>query len=480
MGTWLEWIGGRDIRMEDWKIKNLEYVFSPKSIAVIGAAREPNKIGHVIVKNFVDGAYPGKVYPVNPNAKEILGLKCYGSVLEIPGNVDCVIISIPTAAVNPVLEQCGKKGVKAAVVITGGFAEIGNAEMEEELARIAEKHHIALIGPNCLGTLNPANRVDSIFLPVYKVGRPRAGNIAFISQSGAIGSCIVDLVARAGMGMSKFVSYGNASVIDESHLLEYLADDEKTEIIVMYIEGVKDGRAFLEKGKKIAGKKPVIVLKAGNSDKGAEAAKSHTGSLAGSSQAYKAVFRQCKMIEAASLEELFDFAKIFDAPKTCGKRVAVVTNGGGHGVLAADAIEEQGLMLAEFSSATKARLKEILPAYTNLRNPVDLIGDAGAQRYADAIAPMMEDENVDMIVVVTLMQTISLDADVVNVIVREADKRKKPIVVVATGGEYTELLRRIFDSYNVPTFPSPSSAVKALSKLVYFAENSPECRKKQM
>ncbi len=453
------------------KIKNLSAVFNPSSIAVIGASREPNKIGHVIVKNFIDGGFGGKVYPINPNAEEILGLKSYKSVLDIREKVDCAVIAVPAAAVPEVLEECGKKGVKAVVLITGGFSEVGKMEEEKRVAAIANKYGIALIGPNCMGVLTPASRVDSVFLPIYKLGRPRVGGISFISQSGAVGGCIVDLAARAGIGMSKFVSYGNAAVIDECDLLEYFASDKETQIIVVYLEGVRDGRRFLEIAKKITRKKPVVVLKAGRSAAGAEAARSHTGSLSGASEAYKAAFRQAEVIEAATLEQLFDFAKIFDQVLPCGKRIGIITNGGGMGVLATDSIEDEGLALADISGEASQALRLTLPPYANVRNPLDIIGDADSHRYEVALNAFLKEENVDVILLIILFQTVAIDSSVVNIAIRASDTQKKPIIAVCTGGEYTEMHKRILESYGVPTYASPSSAMRAISRFVKYAEH---------
>ncbi|MCX8175159.1 MAG: CoA-binding protein [Candidatus Micrarchaeota archaeon] len=453
------------------KVKNLDAVFNPSSIAVIGASREPNKIGHVIVKNFVDGGFSGNVYPINPNAEEILGLPAYKSVLDVPGKVDSAVIAVPAKAVAQVLDECGRKGVRGVVLITGGFSEVGNTEEEKKIAEIANRYEIALIGPNCMGVLTPASRVDSVFLPIYKLGRPRVGGISFISQSGAVGGCIVDLAARAGVGMGKFVSYGNAAVIDECDLLEYLASDRQTEIIVVYLEGVRDGRRLLEVAKKITRKKPIVMLKAGKSAHGAEAALSHTGSLAGSAEAYSAAFRQSRIIEAATLEQLFDFAKIFDQVLPCGKRIGIVTNGGGMGVLAVDSLEYEGLELAEFSEETKKLLRASLPSYANVRNPLDIIGDADSSRYEVAINALLRDENVDAIVVVILFQTAAIDSSVVNIVIRASDLRKKPIIAVCTGGEYTEMHKRILESYGVPSYSSPSSAMRALARFISYAEH---------
>lgn len=451
------------------KIRNLSAVFNPSSIAVIGASREPNKIGHVIVKNFVDGGFAGKVYPINPNAEEILGLKSYKSVLQVPGKIDSAVIAVPQPAVSGVLEECGKKGVKGVVLITGGFSEVGNLAAEKEIAAIANKYGMALIGPNCMGVLTPASRVDSVFLPIYKLGRPRVGGISFISQSGAVGGCIVDLAARAGIGMGKFVSYGNAAVIDETDLLQYLASDKDTDIIVVYLEGVRDGRKFLQAAREITKKKPVVVLKAGKSALGAEAALSHTGSLAGAAEAYKAAFRQANMIEAATLEQLFDFAKIFDQVLPCGGRVGIITNGGGMGVLATDSLEEEGLQLAEFSPETKKLLRASLPPYANVRNPLDIVGDADSHRYEVALNAMLRDEGIDMILLVILFQTAAIDSSVVNIAIRASDLKKKPIVAVCTGGEYTEMHKRILESYGIPTYASPSSAMRAISRFLAYS-----------
>lgn len=451
------------------KVRNLAKVFNPSSIAVIGASREPNKIGHVIVKNFVDGGFSGKIYPINPNAEAILGLRSYRSVLDIKGNVDSAVIAVPAAAVPSVLEECGKKGIGGVVLITGGFSEVGKREEEGRIAAIANRYGIALIGPNCMGVLTPSSRVDSVFLPIYKLGRPRVGNISFISQSGAVGGCIVDLAARAGIGMSKFVSYGNAAVVDECDLLEYLAADKETEIIVVYLEGVRDGRRFLDVARRITKQKPIVVLKAGKSEAGAEAAKSHTGSLAGSAEAYQAAFRQAGVIEAETLEQLFDFAKIFDQPLPKGKRIGIITNGGGMGVLATDALDEHKLSLAQLSDETKKALRLSLPPYANVRNPLDIIGDADSHRYELALNAFLKDDSVDLIFVIILFQTAAIDSGVVNIAIRASDLRKKPIIAVCTGGEYTDMHKRIMESYGVPTYPSPTSAMRAISRFIFYA-----------
>ena len=449
----------------------LEKIFSPKSIAIIGASHEPTKIGHVVLKNFIEGGFPGALYPVNPNASEVLGIKSYKSVLDIKEKVDCAVIAVPANVVVGVLDQCGKKGIRSAVVITGGFGEIGNHELEMQLVAVAKKHKIAVIGPNCMGVINPSKRVDSVFLPIYKLGRPHVGEISFISQSGAVGGCIVDLAARAGIGMSKFVSYGNASVVNECDLLEYLEHDKSTRVIVCYLEGVKDGKRFMQVASATTRKKPIVALKAGKSALGAAAAKSHTGSMAGSAAAYEAAFAQTHITEAETLDELFDFAKIFSQPLCCGKNTAVITNGGGNGVLCADSVEKYHLGLAPFSDNTLKSLKELLPSYATVHNPLDLIGDADAARFERAIRLCLDDTNVNSLVVNVLFQTAAIDTRIVSVLVKAHDEQKKPIIVVATGGEYTEMHRRILESYGIPTYSSPSSAVKSLSKFLEYCNH---------
>lgn len=451
---------------------NLKYIFSPHSVCIVGASHEPSKIGHAILRNFIQAGFRGPIYPVNPHASEILGMRCYPSVDAVPSPFDCAIIAIPAEAAVLSLEQCAKKGAKAAVVISGGFSEVGNKKLEEKLVQTAKKYSIALIGPNCMGALCVSSQTDSVFLPTYKLGRPKKGEIAFLSQSGAVGGCILDLASRYGIGISKFVSFGNASIIDESDLLQYLAGDEETKTIVLYLEGVKDGKKFLRIASEITPQKPIIALKAGVSSSGNAAVASHTGSLAGSAAAYKAAFAQAGIIEAHTLDDLFDFPKIFTLARTNGKRVAVLTNGGGNGVLAADAIEYHNLKLASLSSQSISSLKSFLPTYANAKNPLDIIGDADAARYEKSLQLLIADKNVDAVLVILLFQTPALDSSVTGIIAKAAQLSKKPIVCVSTGGEYTEAQRRQLDSMGVPTYSSPSCAIRALSKLIEYCERN--------
>ncbi|MEM4272164.1 MAG: CoA-binding protein [Candidatus Bilamarchaeaceae archaeon] len=450
-------------------VANLKYVFEPKSIAVIGASDNPEKLGNVILKNLVDGGYEGGIYPVNPKHAELLGKKCYGSVENIPGKVDLAIFAIPAPLVAKMAEECGRKGVKAIVVLSAGFGEAGNTELEEKLKRVVLKYGIALIGPNCLGVMNPESRVDSIFFPFYKFGRPGVGGISIITQSGAVGSCIADLAAYYGVGFAKFVSYGNGATIGETELLEYLGADRKTKQIMLYLEGTKDGRKLLSALKKVNPKKPVIVLKAGKGIVGGAAALSHTGNLAGNYTAYQAAFRQAKAIEVDSVVELFYVANMFSQPMPKGNRVGVITDGGGLGVLTVDAIEREGMDIAKLSDVSRQKLRGTLPQKIAIANPLDVIADSGVEIYEKAIEAMLEDKNIDSIVVVVLFQAPAVDSRIVDVLVRASDRRIKPILVIGDGGGYTRQNRKTLDGYGIPTYGSPETAIRALKKFTDYS-----------
>ncbi len=451
-------------------IKNLKYVFDPKNIAIIGASPKTGKIGNVVLKTMLSGAFRGKIFPVNIKHKEILGLKAYKSILDIKENIDLAIIITPAKTVPKIIEECGKKGVKGTIVLSSGFGEVGNKDLENELIKMAKKYNIALVGPNCIGIYNPKTDLDSVFMPIYRSKRPNVGRIAIITQSGSTGTSILDILAEYNIGISKFISYGNGSVLDESDYLEYLENDEDTKVIIMYLEGAKNGRKLYERLKSTVKKKPVIILKSGKYGKASKAAKSHTGNIAGDYLAYEAAFKQTKTIEANGIRELIDFVKIFEQPCPKGDKIGIITNGGGMGVLTADATMEVGLKIAELSEESKKELKKILPPYGNVGNPQDLIADADVERYKKAIDIFMNDPNVDAIVVDILFQVPSIDDRILNVLIDASNNKKKPIAVVSLGGSYTENRRRILESQGVPSYQDPLSALKALKKLVDYSK----------
>jgi len=455
--------------MTSEKVKNMKYIFHPKGIAVVGASTKPDKLGNIVLKHLVGEGFEGKVYPVNPKYDRILGMKCYSDVTKIKGKVDCVVIATPAPTVPKIIQQCGKKKVRGVIVLSGGFGEVGNIELESKLKETAERYDIACIGPNCLGVFDPYTDVDSLFFPRYKLQRPGPGDISFVTQSGAVGECIMDLAAHYGIGVSKFISYGNGTVLDESDVLEYLERDKKTKQVILYIEGVKDGKKLFERIKKVNKKKPVVVLKAGKYGKALEAAMSHTGNIAGNYLAYKAAFRQTKVTEAEDIEELFDFVKIFGQPLPKGKRIGVITNGGGLGVLTTDAIEEQGLLTSVFGKDTEKKLREVVPAHRNIGNPLDVAADANVELYKNSLDVFMGDRGVDGIIVAVLFQSPAINEDIVDVLVKASDDRRKPIVVVAVGGSYTDNYRRILEGKGVPTYGSPLGAVKAMKRFVDYS-----------
>jgi acetyl coenzyme A synthetase (ADP forming)-like protein len=454
----------------DERLKKLKYVFSPRSVAIVGASQTPNKIGNVLMKNFIDGSFMGKLYAINPKYKEVLGVPCYPKVSSVPGPVDCVIVATPAVTVPKIIEDCGKKKVKGVVVLSGGFEEVKRDDLAREMKKYSDKYQIPIIGPNCLGIYDPYSRIDSVFLPRFKLERPDPGNIAFVTQSGAVGSTVIDLAAHYGMGISKFISFGNGTVLDESDFLEFLEQDKKTDIIILYLEGVKDGQKLLKWMKKVNAKKPIIALKAGKYAGAMKAAQSHTGNIAGSYMAYKAAFRQAKVTEADGLDELFDFVKIFDQPHPKGDRVGVITNGGGMGVLTADAIEEQGLKIAQFSKQSAKAIKKILPDYGNVGNPLDLVADSDVEGYTKAIEVMQNDPNIDALAIIVLTQTPPIDERILGVLTRASDDTRKPVVTISVGGDYTDGYRKALESRGVPSYGSPLSAIKALKRLVDYSE----------
>lgn len=447
---------------------NLDTFFKADRIAVIGASREEGKVGNVIFKNFLED-FDKDVFPVNPNADEILGYKSYASVRDVPGKIELAVICIPAKFVPKTVIECGKKGVRHVIVISAGFKEVGNDRLSKELHKALEKYDIKCIGPNCLGVYSSKGHVDTLFLPKDRLRRPKEGVISFVSQSGASGSAILDLAAAENFGFSKFVSYGNALNVDESDLIEYLGQDSDTGVICLYVEGVQDGRKFLDVCKKVAQKKPVIAIKGGVTEAGKKAALSHTGSLAGSAEVYFGAFKQAGITIADSLEEVFDYMKVFEKVrvKPKGDRVQVITNGGGFGILCSDAVAGVGLEMAEMSSAVQKPLKKKLPAIAAVGNPIDLLGDATTERYKLALDACLKDRNVDVVVAVVLSQTPLVEQEsIVDVLKYFNDKQKKPIVTVTTGSEFSEALKHEIEEAGLPCFRFPFSAVRAVKAFV--------------
>jgi len=448
----------------------LDNFFRPRSVAVIGASRNPAKIGHVILKNIVDGGFKGRVIPINPEAKEILGFRVYKSVSAVPEEIDLAIISVPSELVLKVVDECYKKKIKDVLIVTAGFGEVGNHELEIELRKKLDKYKMRCIGVNCLGVFDAHNNFDTLFLPRYRLTRPKAGGISFVCQSGAIGSAILDIAAYNKYTFSKFISYGNATQIDESDLIEYLINDVNTKVICLYVEGIKDGEKFFETLKKAAALKPVVVLKGGLTDAGMKATISHTGALAGNKDVFFGILNQTNAIRADSLEEMFHIAALFEKKADfANNRIQIITNGGGYGIVSTDAIAaSKHLKMADLSSITISEIKKIAPKHMNIGNPLDLLGDATTERYRDTLNLVLADKNVDGVLLIALYQTPLLTTEIVEVISEAHQNTKKPIVVVSTGGEFTELLSKSLMERGIPVFNFPTETIAALDKVVAY------------
>jgi acetyl coenzyme A synthetase (ADP forming)-like protein len=454
---------------------SLEPFFKPKTVAVVGVSRQPRKFGHVIFKNFIDSQFEGKVFPVNPKAESILGEKAYSSVTEVPGELDLAVIAVPAFSVPSVVDDCISKRVKAAVIISGGFKEIGEegAKLEQKIKEQIAGQNLRIIGPNCIGVFDPTSHVDTLFLPTYKLRRPKRGPIAFVSQSGAFGAAILDWAASEEIGISKFVSIGNKVDVDEVDLLNYLSDDPLTKCITLYVESISKGREFLDAASKVLGNKPIVVLKGGLTKAGAQAALSHTGSLAGSAKVYEGAFKGAGIIQAFTVDELFDYARALayqPVPKG-QENIAIVTNGGGFGVISSDEASRSGLKLAEFTSDTISKVKTSLPAYAIPHNPLDLVGDADVQRYRVALDAVSSDPNVGVILVIVLLQTSFIESDVVDAISEANVASGKPVIVCTIGGEFTQILSKMLENDRIPAYPTPERAVKAINALTRYKKS---------
>ncbi|MEO7087518.1 MAG: CoA-binding protein, partial [Bacteroidia bacterium] len=452
-------------------MKNLKYLFEPKSIAVIGASVKPGTVGNAIFSNILLSNFNGTIFPVNPKYDNIMSVKAYKDVISIPDAVDMAVICVPAKAVVNVIKQCAKRGVKAVAIITAGFKEIGKVgkKLEDEIIDIANKHNIALLGPNILGIINTQKDVN--LNANFALKMPKVGNVALISQSGAIGVVALDYAHQHDLGISKFVSIGNKAVIDESDVLEYLIDDKETKIITMYAEDIRKPSRFFEMANKAAAKhKPIIIIKTGRSVRGAIATHSHTGALSSSDTAYDALFAQCGVIRVESLEQLFECAKGFTGfvqPK--GNRVVVVTNGGGMGIIATDAAERNGLEMTTFEPKTLAALKKVLPPTAGIHNPVDIIGDADAQRLKNALAEVVKDKNVDAVIVCILPTSETNMDEIADCLCIFAKANPNlPILSNLMSLDPEPSFEQSLEKANIPNFDFPEIDIRVLGAMIKY------------
>lgn len=446
---------------------SLRNFFCPDSVAVIGASREEEKVGHIILDNIIDSGYKGKLFPVNPKADKIHGIKCYPSVLNVPGDIDLAIIVIPAQFVLQVLEECSKKNTKWSIIISAGFKETGieGAKRERQLIEKAKDYGIRILGPNCLGIIDTKCPINATFSP----NMPPMGKIGFISQSGALGTAILDWAKTNKIGFSKFVSLGNKADISENDLFDDWENEKDTEVITAYLEGVKYGREFIRISSRVSKKKPIIVVKSGNTDAGARAVSSHTGTLAGSAKAYEAAFKQAGIIRANTIRDLFNYATAFSyQPLPKGKKVAIITNAGGPGIMATDECEKSDILLASLEKETIDGLKEFLPEAANFYNPIDILGDALADRYKKTLEVVIKDNNVNAIVMLLTPQAMTQPYRTARAIVEVMENSGKSITVLTSfmGGSEVEKAVKFLAEKNIPNFDIPEEAIDTLKVMM--------------
>lgn len=446
----------------------LEAFFDPKSVAVVGASTSPGKLGYAVLENLVEGGYVevGKIYPINPKADQILGQKAYPTVHDVPGDIDLAVIVIPYNFVPAVLVECGEKKIPAAVIISAGFREAGmeGLNRELELVEIAEKYNIRLIGPNCLGIIDTFTPVNASF----SAGTPPKGPMAFMSQSGALGTAILDWAQAGRLGLAKFVSLGNKADVSEIDLLEAWVDDSDTNVILMYSEGLPNGEKFIEVAREVTKSKPVVAIKSGVTKSGSRAVSSHTGSLAGSEQAYQAAFHQAGVLRASDMASMFDMALALGyQPPLKNDHIAIITNAGGPGILATDALERSGMSLARLKVETIQELEQYLPDAASAANPVDVLGDAKGDRYQFALDVVSKDPNVDGIMVVLTPQAMTEIVGTAKAVGEISQKIDKPILACFMGEAKVEEGIQVLRDYDVPNYSFPeraSLAFKAMSQ----------------
>jgi len=436
--------------------------FEPKSVAVVGASRQPGKVGHEILASLVRGGYDGRILPVNPKAKEVEGLPCFpdlGSIGEAP---DLVVITVPAKAVPSVMEECAGAGVKAAIIITAGFREVGakGRELEQAVLQIARRAGIRILGPNCLGLMVPGAKLNASF----GGDLPKPGSIAYFSQSGALMTAILDMARAGGIGFSKMVSLGNKADVSELDMLKALGTDPDTHVIAGYLESITHGDAFVREAEKISQEKPILLMKSGGTDAGSRAASSHTGSLAGDEAAYECVFERAGIIRCDSIKTQFDIARaVAGQPLPHGPSIAVITNAGGPGIMAADAIERQSLTFAQLDAKTVGALTAALPPAANVNNPVDVLGDAPADRYEQALRTVLDDPNVDSVLVLLTPQAVTECEATARTVARLANERRaKPVLACFLGGQMVESAHRVLRERGIPNYDSPESAVAVI------------------
>jgi acyl-CoA synthetase (NDP forming) len=440
----------------------LDSLFSPKSVALIGATASEEKLGGIVLKNLL--GLKGMVYPVNPNYPELMGRKAYPSIRDLPQTVDLSIIMRPAAEVPDILRQHAGKA-RFALIVSAGFAEVGASELQKKIKRIGRETGIRLIGPNCLGVYNPRHGLDTMFLPHSLLKKPGKGNVAIVSQSGALVVCLLEAVRQANMGVSKVINYGNAVDLDAADVYEYLAGDKETRVVISYLESVGNGRRFVEAARKLDNAKPLLVLKAGKGASGQKAAFSHTGRLAGSYEVFRSILRQFRIREAIDYESLLDAAKALSFQRPApGKRVCIITNGGGSGVLATDECARAGLEVAPLPEPVAEHLKSSFPSFYAISNPLDLTGQVRADDYRVALDAAREAYDGFIVIALTAVTGVTL---AVGEMVHDFSMATgKPVVAHIAQGGISRKLTKLLEKSKIPVYSSPERAVRALGMLL--------------
>jgi acetyltransferase len=451
-------------------IYNLEKVFKPKSVALIGASEKNHTVGWAILKNMKDAGFDGPIFPVNPNYSQIQGIEAYPSLLKIGQPVDLAVIATPIAGVPSIVKECVDAEVKGVVIVSAGGKEIGaqGVAIEQKIWQEARRAGMRIIGPNCIGLICPGQHLNTTFA----AHMPRAGKLAFISQSGAICAAMLDLSLKKEVGFSHFVSIGSMLDVDFGDLIDYLGNEEEVESILLYIESLSAFRKFMSAARAVSRVKPIIALKAGKGKAGAKAAASHTGAMAGDDAVYDAAFRRAGIVRVNTIEDFFDCAELLDKqPRPSGKRMVVITNSGGPGVMAADAVTTYGLELTSLEQKTLDRLSGMLPPFWSHGNPIDLLGDATPERYANVVRCCFDASEVDGMLVILNPQAMTDPSDIAVVLAEHLKGKPYPVVTSVMGGMDAEKAREVLDRASLPTYETPERAVRAFYYLHQYARN---------
>ncbi|MCB2202386.1 acetate--CoA ligase family protein [bacterium] len=443
--------------------------FSPSGVAIVGASTNPQKLSHGILKNLMLYGYEGGIYPVNPKADSILGLQAYPDVADVPDPVDLAVIVLPAPMTPDVLRSCGERGLKAVIIISGGFREVGGdgVALEQTCKAIAEEFGMRIVGPNCVGTVDLFSGLNTTFIE----GLPAKGSIGFVSQSGAVCGGVVDYIADKGVGFSHFASLGNELDVDESDMIAFYGDHPNVKVIAAYVEGIQDGEKFLRVAADISKKKPIVLLKAGRTDAGAKAVTSHTGSLAGSYAAYQAAFEQSGVIEVQDLPSLFDVAWALSCqPLPKGNRVAIFTNSGGPAALASDALAVNGFTLAEISKSQQAKLAEKLNPSAQVGNPIDMLGGAEPAEFAHCLDTLLDDPAVDVLLPMLVPQSLVDPADVAHAIVESAGRTDKTVLACLVGEQSLAEAREVLHKNKVPMSIFPEVPGQVLGAMQHYRD----------